>query len=229
MRGAQTVGSCLSTHQNQWHPFQPSTHGGFSRRSDPARFPLPPWPLPRATASGLRSKPVWAHLQRQSLDELIAERFAPVAPSEARRVLSGRPLGFCRLRLLPKRTGMRPIANLKRASFVRFRAARAGAAGDATAAAAGLPAAPRAQGRGAGGAQPPPRGGASGARPRGAPMVAGGGGAGGKRGRSGHGPPLTLSFRPVNQVLQPTFQASGSAPSSPAGVFQSGPSWSWCG
>jgi hypothetical protein len=157
-------------------------------------------------------KPVWAHLQRQALDELIAERFAPVAPSDARAILSSRPLGFCRLRLLPKRTGMRPIANLKKPSLVRFAAGggggQQGGAAAAGGGAGGADAGPsnwhqqqqqRGRGRGAPGFW--------GAGPVAAGAAHGGGGGAGKRQRGGRPAPVTLSFRAVNQVLQPAFQA----------------------
>ncbi|KAK9842467.1 hypothetical protein WJX81_001464 [Elliptochloris bilobata] len=65
-------------------------------------------------------KPVWARLRKSALDALRSTLFTPVTAEAARRCLQARQLGFARIRLLPKRTGMRPIANMGGATHVRF-------------------------------------------------------------------------------------------------------------
>ncbi|KAL4423217.1 hypothetical protein ABPG77_000009 [Micractinium sp. CCAP 211/92] len=68
-------------------------------------------------------KPVWAALARGATNELAQQQFAALSDGEALGILQGRRLGVARLRLLPKRTGMRAILNLGGASTVRFRRA----------------------------------------------------------------------------------------------------------
>ena len=112
---------------------------------------------------------MWAALARVSTDELQQRQFVALSDREAQALLQGRKLGVARLRLLPKRTGMRFIVNLGKASVVRFPGARQrGAAGTAGVAA---------------------------------------GGVGGKRGR--RAPPVKLTFRPVNSLLQNVYQVGG--------------------
>jgi telomerase reverse transcriptase len=63
-------------------------------------------------------KPLWARLRAAAAPALRAV-FAPLRPARAAALLrSGRSLGFAPLRLLPKRAGLRPIANLGRATAV---------------------------------------------------------------------------------------------------------------
>jgi hypothetical protein len=66
-------------------------------------------------------KPVWHQLSLLGLQELTNSCFTPIAPAAAAAALQQRPLGVARLRLLPKRAGLRPIAKLSSASVVRFR------------------------------------------------------------------------------------------------------------
>jgi hypothetical protein len=81
---------------------------------------------------------VWAALARVSTEELQQRQFVALSDREAQTLLQGRRLGVARLRLLPKRSGMRFLVNLGKASVVRFPGARlrgaaagaAGAAGD---------------------------------------------------------------------------------------------------
>ncbi|KAL4860163.1 Telomerase reverse transcriptase [Chlorella vulgaris] len=65
-------------------------------------------------------KPVWAALSRVATKELQEKQFTALPQEEARSILQERKLGVARLRLLPKRTGMRFIVNLGRASTVKF-------------------------------------------------------------------------------------------------------------
>ncbi|PSC73504.1 telomerase reverse transcriptase [Micractinium conductrix] len=69
-------------------------------------------------------KPVWAALARDATEELQQRQFAPLAARQAQAILQARKLGVARLRLLPKRAGMRAILNLGCASTVRFPGAR---------------------------------------------------------------------------------------------------------
>ena len=57
---------------------------------------------------------VWRKLSEPSLATLRLNMYAPVKPSEARRRLVSRSLGYSHVRLLPKDQGSRPITNLKR-------------------------------------------------------------------------------------------------------------------
>ena len=69
-------------------------------------------------------KPVWAALARTAAEDLRQRQFTALPAAEARAILQGRKLGVARLRLLPKRSGMRCLVNLGRASCVRFPGAR---------------------------------------------------------------------------------------------------------
>lgn len=66
-------------------------------------------------------KPVWARLRQVALRELTERHFRRVTPEYAYSVLKGRSLGVGRLRLLPKRGGMRPIVNMKAKLKVQFK------------------------------------------------------------------------------------------------------------
>ncbi|KEF53771.1 uncharacterized protein A1O9_10172 [Exophiala aquamarina CBS 119918] len=57
---------------------------------------------------------VWRKLSEPSLATLRLNMFAPTIPSQIRRVLATRSLGYSYLRLLPKDIGSRPITNLRR-------------------------------------------------------------------------------------------------------------------
>jgi hypothetical protein len=175
--------------------------------NQPRSLPLLPSPLP------LCSKPVWAALAAAATSELQAQRFDPLTPPAARSLLEGGPLGVARLRLLPKRLGMRPIIRLGCPSTVTFgRAAGGSGVGGGVGGGGGV-------GRGRAATHPPASGGQQVQLPR-LPAGAGGAapGAGGSRrgglkrrraaagGSGGAGGSVTLSFAPVNWVLQPAFQ-----------------------
>jgi len=57
---------------------------------------------------------VWRMLAEPSLSSLKLNIFEEVPTDRATKLLSLRPLGFSQIRLLPKRTGVRLITNLKR-------------------------------------------------------------------------------------------------------------------
>lgn len=57
---------------------------------------------------------VWRMLTEPSLSTLRLSMFEEMPTERATKLLSLRPLGFSKIRLLPKRTGVRLITNLKR-------------------------------------------------------------------------------------------------------------------
>lgn len=71
-------------------------------------------------------KPVWVRMAASVVGGLAGSQFAPIASGEAQKILQSRKLGVARLRLLPKRVGMRFIVNLGRKSKVVFRGPRVG-------------------------------------------------------------------------------------------------------
>ncbi len=184
---------------------------------------MPVLPIPLATAAPAHDRP--GHFP--SPTPAISTQALPSREAEA--LLSARPLGPARLRLLPKLSGMRPIVNLGRATVVRFRGSRGGGGGGAqgqgqevagteadgeggeAARAARMDVAGEAAGAGAAGEAREAAeaggeregrvegGGAEGLRKR----LRGGGGPGEGSGRAAA---TTLSFRPVNHVLHNAHQ-----------------------
>ena len=59
-------------------------------------------------------KPVWSVFRSMSMRKLLKSQFIEITQSEARERLQSQYMGFSRLRLLPKKTGVRPIAQLSR-------------------------------------------------------------------------------------------------------------------
>jgi telomerase reverse transcriptase len=57
-------------------------------------------------------KPVWAKIHMLSLNHLVAKCYTRLDPATVAEVLQKRVLGFSHLRMLPKHSGVRPIANL---------------------------------------------------------------------------------------------------------------------
>jgi telomerase reverse transcriptase len=57
---------------------------------------------------------VWRRLTEPSLASLKLSMFEELKPTHAKHLLNARSLGFSQVRLLPKRTGFRPIMNLRR-------------------------------------------------------------------------------------------------------------------
>lgn len=66
-------------------------------------------------------KPVWMQLAASALDGLSGTQFARISACQAQKILQSRKIGVARLRLLPKRSGMRYIINLSRKSKVTFK------------------------------------------------------------------------------------------------------------
>jgi telomerase reverse transcriptase len=84
-------------------------------------------------------KPVWSVFRAMSLEKLLKEQFVEIDTSEAISRLSSQTMGFSRLRLLPKATGVRPIAHLSRREKVSFeKSTRANRASNSPADAANL-------------------------------------------------------------------------------------------
>ena len=59
-------------------------------------------------------KPVWSLFRTLAFGKLLQVQFVEIGPAEAKSRLSSQAMGFSRLRLLPKATGVRPIAHLSR-------------------------------------------------------------------------------------------------------------------
>lgn len=57
---------------------------------------------------------VWRQLTEPSLTSLKLSMFDEIKPTQAKQLLNARVLGFSQIRLLPKKTGVRPIMNLRR-------------------------------------------------------------------------------------------------------------------
>jgi Telomerase ribonucleoprotein complex - RNA binding domain len=59
-------------------------------------------------------KPVWSAFRSFSLNKLLKEQFRELSRQQVVSYLRSHRIGFSRLRLLPKKTGVRPIAQLSR-------------------------------------------------------------------------------------------------------------------
>lgn len=59
-------------------------------------------------------KPVWSLFRAKSMKKLLQTQFFELSTARARTLMSRQRMGFSRLRLLPKSTGVRPIAQLGR-------------------------------------------------------------------------------------------------------------------
>ncbi|KAG0612718.1 hypothetical protein M758_6G047700 [Ceratodon purpureus] len=57
-------------------------------------------------------KPVWAKIHMLSLNHLVAKYYTRLDPVTVAELLQKRVLGFSHIRMLPKHSGVRPIANL---------------------------------------------------------------------------------------------------------------------
>ena len=66
-------------------------------------------------------KQVWNKLKSSQIDQVCGTQFAPISDDLAHQVLSNRRIGVSRLRMIPKRTGMRFIVNMGSRSTARFR------------------------------------------------------------------------------------------------------------
>eukprot|EP00898_Chlorokybus_atmophyticus_P005135 jgi/Chlat1/5622/Chrsp369S09002 len=72
-------------------------------------------------------KPIWARLAALGTEEIVQNNYKPLAKTRARKMLSGRQLGFARVRLLPKKHSVRPILNLSKPMVAVFNLRRKGA------------------------------------------------------------------------------------------------------
>lgn len=59
-------------------------------------------------------RPVWSMFRAQSMNKLLQKQFFELSTARARILISRQKMGFSQLRLLPKSTGVRPIAQLSR-------------------------------------------------------------------------------------------------------------------
>ena len=67
-------------------------------------------------------KPVWALFRSSSMKKLIAqEQYKPRRESHVRQLLAQQQMGLSRLCLLPKETGVRPIATLCKREVLSLR------------------------------------------------------------------------------------------------------------
>jgi hypothetical protein len=57
-------------------------------------------------------KPTWAVFRALSIRKLLSSQYKEISENEALKRMSNQQLGFSRLRLLPKKSGVRPIASL---------------------------------------------------------------------------------------------------------------------
>ncbi len=65
-------------------------------------------------------KPVWSKLKGLAMDELLQKQYREISKKKAHKLYSKQHMGFSRLRILPKKTGFRPIAMLSRNEPVIF-------------------------------------------------------------------------------------------------------------
>jgi telomerase reverse transcriptase len=64
---------------------------------------------------------VWRQLTEPSISELKRSMFQDIGSKPAKTLLSGRSLGYSQIRMLPKKTDFRPIANLrKRPEYLHY-------------------------------------------------------------------------------------------------------------
>jgi hypothetical protein len=69
-------------------------------------------------------KPVWSMFRSISMRKLLNGQFIEITQSEARARIQSQYMGFSRLRLLPKKTGVRPIAQLSRLELLDLKPER---------------------------------------------------------------------------------------------------------
>jgi hypothetical protein len=65
-------------------------------------------------------KPVWSAFRSQSMQKLLLRQYTEINEQEAAKRLQTQQMGFSRLRLLPKATGIRPIATLCKREVLHF-------------------------------------------------------------------------------------------------------------
>jgi hypothetical protein len=65
-------------------------------------------------------KPVWSTFRSLSMQKLLKKQYTEINEEEATKRLKTQQMGFSRLRLLPKATGVRPIATLCKREILHF-------------------------------------------------------------------------------------------------------------
>jgi hypothetical protein len=65
-------------------------------------------------------KPVWSLFRSLSMKKLLQNQFTELNEAEVRKHITSQIMGFSRLRLVPKTTGVRPIAQLSRRQMVHL-------------------------------------------------------------------------------------------------------------
>lgn len=65
-------------------------------------------------------KPVWTMFRSMSMKKLLKTQYKEITQSDAAARLENQKMGFSQLRLLPKETGVRPIATLSKSARVVF-------------------------------------------------------------------------------------------------------------
>ena len=65
-------------------------------------------------------KPVWVHFRSLAMKKLLTSQYKEISPAEAAERLKHQKMGFSQLRLLPKETGVRPIAQLSKPMGICF-------------------------------------------------------------------------------------------------------------
>jgi hypothetical protein len=73
-------------------------------------------------------KPVWSIFRSLSMKKLLKDQYVEISADEAIKRLSTQQMGFSRLRLVPKETGVRPIATLCKQEPIRLDKCRPSAA-----------------------------------------------------------------------------------------------------
>jgi len=66
-------------------------------------------------------KPVWTKLVNASFKSVFYKHFVPIPARHVQKILEERKLGVSRLRILPKRNGVRFLVNMSKKSEVRFK------------------------------------------------------------------------------------------------------------
>jgi telomerase reverse transcriptase len=67
---------------------------------------------------------VWHEISEPAFNKIKLESFEEMSPETAKSRLSGRPLTYSHVRLLPKSNGFRSITNLKRKPVVKMNGKR---------------------------------------------------------------------------------------------------------
>lgn len=69
-------------------------------------------------------KPVWSIFRTKSMELLLSRQYRELSQEAVTKRLQSQEMGFSRLKLLPKKTGMRPVAMLSKREFVPLEGGR---------------------------------------------------------------------------------------------------------